>query len=224
MLQPVQILLAAAFTVAVCLAAGRLLLRALPIQLYRQEEHPLAFVTGAACLSLLVFLLCAAGAARPGVFLTAGLATMGFAAGRGAHRPLGESLPSLPPLWKWLFRSIFSLFLVLYFFNAMVPEASSDGVAYHLGLAARYLRAHGFERITTNMYASLSQGIEMLFLFAFAFGRHSAAALTHSPFWRRCCRWRWCLTLAGSASTQPVYAEPCLSRQSSGGSGRHGRL
>src|SRR5947207_14200589 len=32
------------------------------------------------------------------------------------------------------------------------------------------------------MYAALSQGIEMLFLFAFAFGRHSAAALTHFAF------------------------------------------
>src|SRR5437867_2933155 len=104
--QALQILLAAAFTIAVCLAAGRLLLRALRIELYRQEEHPLAFVTGAACLSLIVFLLSAAGAARPSVFLAAGLAILGIALRRGAHRPLGKSLPPVPPLWEWLFRSI----------------------------------------------------------------------------------------------------------------------
>ncbi len=37
-------------------------------------------------------------------------------------------------------------------------------------------------RITTNMYASLGAGVEMLFVPAFAFGRHSAAALVHFAF------------------------------------------
>jgi F5/8 type C domain/Dolichyl-phosphate-mannose-protein mannosyltransferase len=46
----------------------------------------------------------------------------------------------------------------------------------------KYFRAHGFVRITTNIYASLSQGLELLFLFAFAFGRHSSAALVHLGF------------------------------------------
>jgi hypothetical protein len=32
------------------------------------------------------------------------------------------------------------------------------------------------------MYAQLSQGIELLFLMAFSFGRHSAAALVHYAF------------------------------------------
>src|SRR5437899_938362 len=142
--QALYILFGAAFTVAVCLAAGRMLLRGLSIRLYRQEEHPLAFVTGAACLSLLVFLLCAVGAARQRVFLAIGLAVLGLAYYRGAHRPAGDPLPPLPPLWKWLFRSIFGVFFVLYFFNAMAPEMSPDGVAYHLGLVSRYYRAHGF--------------------------------------------------------------------------------
>ncbi len=180
--QAFYILFGAAFTALVSLAAGRLLLRALSIRLYRQEEHPLAFVTGAACLSLLTFMLCAAHAARKGVFFAVGLAVLGTAFVRGAHRPQGDSLPPLPSLWKWLFRSIFAIFFVLYFFNAMAPEMSPDGVTYHLGLVSRYLRVHGFQRIETNMYANLSQGIEMLFLFAFAFGRHSAAALTHFAF------------------------------------------
>jgi hypothetical protein len=158
------------------------LLRALSIRLYRQEEHALAFVTGAACLNLLIFVLCAIGAARKSVFLAAGLGILGFAFRRGAHRLQGKSLPPIQPIFKWLFRSIFALFFVLYFFNAMVPETSPDGATYHLGLVSRYLRAHGFERITTSMFAALSQGIEMLFLFAFAFGRHSAAALVHFAF------------------------------------------
>src|SRR5436190_16599701 len=96
--QALEILFGAGFTVAVCLSLGRLLLRALRVRLYRQEEHPLAFVTGAACLSLLVFLLCAAGAARPGVFLAAGLTTLSVAVLRGVHRPVGKPLPPLPPL------------------------------------------------------------------------------------------------------------------------------
>src|SRR5581483_8444362 len=71
---------------------------------------------------------------------------------------------------------------VVYVANAMAPEISPDGSAYHLGVVSRYLREGGFHRITTNMYANLSQGGEMLFVFAFAFGMHSAAALTHCAF------------------------------------------
>src|ERR1019366_8789946 len=81
-----------------------------------------------------------------------------------------------------VFGIAFGMFVVLYLANAMAPEMSPDGSTYHLGLVSRYLRAHGFERITTDLYANFSQGVEMLFLFAFAFGRHSAAALTHFAF------------------------------------------
>ena len=180
--QALPILFGAGFTVAVSLALGKLMLRSFAIRLYRQEEHVLAFVTGSACLSLVTFLLCALGAARKGIFLAIGIGVLAIAAWRGAHKPSGESLPPVPRFWKWIFGSLFSVFCVLYFFHAMAPEMSPDGVAYHLGLVSRYMRAHGFERITTNMYANLSQGVEMLFLFAFAFGRHSAAALTHFAF------------------------------------------
>ena len=76
----------------------------------------------------------------------------------------------------------FGLYVVLYLSNAMAPEASPDGAGYHLGLVARYLREHGFVRITDNLYAAMPAGVEMLFLFAFAFGRHSAAALVHFAF------------------------------------------
>ena len=77
---------------------------------------------------------------------------------------------------------VFVPFTVLAFFHAWAPESSPDGSSYHLGVVAAYVRAHGFERITTNMYASLSGGVEMLFVPAFMIGRHSAAALVHFAF------------------------------------------
>ena len=64
----------------------------------------------------------------------------------------------------------------------MAPEISPDGSTYHLGLVGRYIRERGFHRITTSMYANLSQGVEMLFVPPFAFGRHSAAAMVHFAF------------------------------------------
>ncbi len=66
--------------------------------------------------------------------------------------------------------------------DALAPECSPDGSGYHLGWVSSYLAAHGFFRIATSIYASLSQGTELLYLFAFAFGRHSAAALVHFAF------------------------------------------
>ena len=58
-----------------------------PPELRRRAER------GAACLSLLTFLLCAVGAARKNVFLAAGLVVLAIAFRRGALRPLGDSLP-----------------------------------------------------------------------------------------------------------------------------------
>lgn len=184
--QALSILFGAAFTVAVCWAFGQLLLRGLSLEFRRQEQPLFAFLLGAPCLSLMVFLLAITGLAYKGVFLGCGLAVIALAIWqahpKGTRLPHRESLPPLPRLWRILFGAVFAVFTVLYFFNAMAPEMSPDGAAYHLGLVARYLREHGFPRITTNIYANLSQGIEMLFLFAFAFGRHSAAALVHFAF------------------------------------------
>ena len=166
--QAISILFGGAFTAAVCWAMGRLLLRGLSVRLYREEEHVIGFVAGAACLSLIVFLLCAVHAARPGVFLAVGVAIIL----KGARRASGKPLPPLPVFWKWVFRSTFAVYSVVYFIHAMAPEMSPDGMTYHLGVVSIFLRAHGFTRITTNMYANLSEGVEMLFLFAYAFGRH----------------------------------------------------
>ncbi len=162
--------------------AGMLLLRRLSVPLYRQEETPLAFVVGSACLSTAVFFLAALHLVYKGVFLALALLLVAAALQQRVWRPRGESLPALSAVWRLLFLEVYLPFAGLYLIYALAPEASPDGSTYHLGLVARYAREHGFPAITTNIYASLSQGMEMLFLSAFLFGRHSAAALVHCTF------------------------------------------
>lgn len=209
------------FTVAVSWALGTLLLRWISLTCSRAEERLLAFVVGSAGLSAIVFALCAARVAWKAVYLTIGLAILACALLRGAHRPKGNPFPPLPRLWFWVFVAAFGTFTCFYFTNALMPETSADGMAYHLGVIAKYQRAHGFFPITTNFYASLSEGIELLFLFAFAFGRHSAAALVHYSF-------LLCLTFlilsygrrigrpgAGVAAAIFVYASPIVGQDGS---------
>jgi hypothetical protein len=99
----------------------------------------------------------------------------------GPHEDAHET--DLSRAWKLIFWLPYTLFGLIYVIAAMAPETSPDGGGgYHLGLVARYYDHRGFVPIRTNMYSGLSAGIEMLFLAAFAFGRHSAAALTHLVF------------------------------------------
>lgn len=179
----VYIVFGALFTAAVSYALGRMLLHRLRLRLTRQEGVLFAFLSGAALLHLLVFATLATGIARKGVFLWIGIGVL-VAAWRGGHlrRPEGAAAEPLPGIWRWTFRAVYGAYTFLYLSNAMAPEMSPDGSAYHLGLVARYLREHRFGGITTNMYANLTQGIEMLYTFAFAFGRHSAASLLHCLF------------------------------------------
>src|SRR6185295_14360897 len=93
--------------------------------------------------------------------------------------PRRSTLPAVPLVWMWSFYLVFSAFFIYYFFNAMAPEVSPDGSGYHLGNVLRYWRNHGFVWDYHSLYSYLSQGMEMLFLVAFSFGRHSAAALVH---------------------------------------------
>ncbi len=170
------IVFGALFTAVVCLALGRILFRILEIRLNRAEHQLLAGVCGAALLSVLVFLLCALTLAWTPVFLVFGIVAI---AGAVAVRVRIPAPPSGIPV---LFGIPFVFYGAIYLANSLAPELSPDGSTYHLGLVARYFRMHGFERLTTNMYGNLSQGMEMLFLFAFAFGRHSAAATVHCIF------------------------------------------
>jgi hypothetical protein len=177
-----SILFGASLTIATAWALGAIVLRKLSVALYRVEERLFSFMVGSACLSAIVFALATAHLARRGVFLALGILIIGYAVYSGAHRRKGNEFPPLPRLWKWVFAAVFSVFTVLYFFNALAPEVSPDGMAYHLGEVAKYYRAHGFVRITTNMYGNLSQGVELLFLHAFTYGKNSAAALLHYSF------------------------------------------
>ena len=180
-----SIVFGAVFTAAVAWSIGRFLFARLRIALRRMEHELLAAVTGAAVLSLLVFLLCAVNLARIPVFWAVGLTAVGlnwkFGIQTAGHHTDDRSFP-LPRLWKWLYALPFAFYALLYLSNSLAPENSPDGQAYHLGLVYRYFRLHGFERLTTNMYSNLSQGMEMLFLFAFSFGRHAAAATLHCCF------------------------------------------
>jgi hypothetical protein len=167
--QPLAILFGAGLTVGVSTAFGARLLGD------TCSDYPARFVCGAAVLSLVVFGLCCLGWAYPGVFLVFGLACFGLRA--GARKSRAKLSPAMIVLGL-----ICATYFAVYLANAMAPEVSPDGSAYHLSLVARYLREHGFHRITWDLYASLSEGVEMLFLFASAFGRHSAAAVVHFAF------------------------------------------
>ncbi len=167
-MQPFAILFGAGFTVLSGWALGGLLLGP------SMRDPGVRFVAGSALLSLLVFGLCSVGAAGPWRFALGGAAVI--AAGwRSMY------WPAIPKINR-PFVVVFGVFFLLYFFNAMAPEISFDGSRYHLGLVGRYLREGGFHPITDNLYAALSQGVEMLYLFAYAFGRHSAASMVHFAF------------------------------------------
>ncbi|MBM3774233.1 MAG: hypothetical protein FJW37_03635 [Acidobacteria bacterium] len=176
------VLYGAVVTVLACLAAGKLLNRALGLRLSRQEDHLVAFAAGAALVSHLVLAMAAVRMARKNVFLVAVVLLMWLAVRRGAHRGLKESLPPLGRRLGLLYGAVFIPFFILLFFNAMAPEASPDGSGYHLSVIGEYVRRHGLAPITENMYAQLPQGTEMLFLLAYSFGRHSAASLVHFCF------------------------------------------
>jgi hypothetical protein len=181
------------FTVGVSVGLGALLLG------QSVKDPGLRFITGAALLSFSVFAFCVAGLVYPAAFALTGAIVLMVSWRRMAV----SSAPRIP-------RAIllaFAIFFGLYFFNAMAPEISYDGSRYHLGLVARYLREHGFHRITDNMYASLSQAVEMLYLFAFSFGRHSSAAMVHFAF-LLALAWMMCRYSAPAALL--VFASPLV--------------
>jgi hypothetical protein len=91
------------------------------------------------------------------------------------------AVDSIPGLFKFLLPAAWVVYGLMYFRFALSPEASFDGMAYHLGLVNLWDHAHGLMRVK-DMYAALPSGMEMLFLFAFSIGRHSAATLVHFAF------------------------------------------
>ena len=165
------------------LGLGLTALRLLRIELTRGEALCLGYVLGSALNSTLTLLLAFSWMARKGVFLAVAAGALLFvwrSAGwlRGLKRTNFETIPLA---LRVIFAVTLVLYGVLYFRQALSPEMSADGTGYHLALVNLWNHAHGLER-NTRMYAALPEGMEMLFLFAFAIGRHSAAALVHFSF------------------------------------------
>ncbi len=211
---PLEIRFGALLTVLTATAMGGLLFRALRITLCRIEERLLAFVTGSACLSSLMFVLSEFRLVHTPLLLALAALILAAAIARKVHRRSTLKLPPVPRIWKWIFLALFAPFAMLYFFNAMAPEHSPDGSAYHLTSVAEYFRRHGFVHILTDVLANLPQGLELLFLFAFSFGRHSAAALVHCSFlaalpWLMFCYGRrFGISVVGAAAAIFVFASP----------------
>lgn len=183
MQRALYVLIGAAVSLLASYCLGRMLFQKLRIRLYKEELHLLSLVTGAALFHLVIFAILSAQIAHKGVFIAAEAAILLAAWRQGIFQSSGAPpLPPLPKLWKWLFLAAYCPYVFLYLANAMAPEMSPDGSSYHLGLVSLYLRHHGFPHITTNMYANLSQGVEMLYTAAFAIGRHSSASVVHVAF------------------------------------------
>ena len=168
----------AIFTAASSWALGALFFRGLKIRLAAWEKGLLAGVCGAALLSTFLFVLCSLRIAYVPVFLGFGVAAIGanYRLGRG---PAAGRLSGLARPWEIALALVLTVYGLVYLSRSFAPEISPDGATYHLGLVYRYYRQHGFEDLTTNFYAAFPQGMEMLFLYAFAFGRQSAAAVFH---------------------------------------------
>jgi hypothetical protein len=175
-------LLAAGFTVAACWGAGMLVIDRIGAKLSRSEKFPLAFILGASLVHLFVFAAMALHVAYKPVWVVAFTGLIVAGVWRFLHQGACEYFVGMPRGMRALVLIIATPFTVLYLANAWAPETSPDGASYHLEIIARYLRAHRFERILTNMYASLGQGVELVYAPAFALGRHPAAALVHLSF------------------------------------------
>ncbi|HEV2688117.1 MAG TPA: hypothetical protein VGV35_06170, partial [Bryobacteraceae bacterium] len=165
--------LGASFTIATAGSLGMLLIRGLRRSRYDLEERLFSVIIGSVYLSAIVFFLCAAHLARKSVFLAIGLSIILLAVRFGAYRIRGEMFPPMPRVWKWIFISIFVAVTVFYVFKALAPQPFADPVTQRLSLVDR---AHGF---VPNPGIARPRIAELLLLFAFAIGRHSAAELVN---------------------------------------------
>jgi hypothetical protein len=160
----------AALTLTTAYSLGALLMRR------RAAPPEILLAIGATAESVLVFLLLTLHLAHWGVFL--GLAAIAIlAAWRWRGTPSVREMIGIPRA-AWV---IFVPYGAWYLVNALAPESIADGITYHLGLPNEYLRLGGFPDHIT-FYDVVPQGMEMLYTFAFAFGRHAAAKLVEFTF------------------------------------------
>lgn len=165
----VRILFGALFTLAAGYASGRLITRRIPL------PETIRLAVGSSVLSHLIFLLFVLGAGRTWAFLAVGGAAVTAAGWLARPRPPGGRAPGR------LIVAVLAVYGCLYLVHALAPEIQPDGYTYHLGLPAEWLR-RGALSPRIGFYEMLPHGMEMLFAFAFAFGKHAAAKLVHFGF------------------------------------------
>lgn len=208
MKQVAYILLATVLTAATSLLTGNALLQAAGAKLRRMEAVFLGFVLGAAMLAAVVFGLAELGLARRGVLVAAALALIAAAVWRRGHR-LPEPSEPLPAGWSVAFWAGYAIFGLLYASVAMAPETSTDGTTHYLAQVAGWAKSFGPAR---------TGGVELLFLFAFAIGKHSAAAMTELlfllmlPLGLLACARRIGEPRAGVLGAMLAFASPILGR------------
>lgn len=144
------------------------------------ERALLAFGLGLAALGNIVFALCVVNLASPPVLFLVWLAAAGLFVRLGA--PEFPAWRSYRLAWTPVGAAAglaATVYGAMYFVSALAPPITADGVTYHLGLVRQYSIHHGFHHDTQSIYAFLSQGMEMLFLFAYSFGGESSTQLVH---------------------------------------------
>jgi hypothetical protein len=172
-----SILFGAFFTLAVAWMLGNISLHRLPV------PWTITLAVGAAAESSIVFLLLALRVGnRTSFILLAGVCLALY--GLVARRAPRLTTPPQAPAHRasvYLAGATLAFYSALYLINALAPELEPDAAGYHLSLVAEYVRLGRFcNRV--GFYEVLPQGLEMLFVPAFAFGRHSAAKLVHCAF------------------------------------------
>jgi Dolichyl-phosphate-mannose-protein mannosyltransferase len=171
MLTPVLLIAAGGlFTVLCATATGMLIAPRIAL------PAPVRFLCGAIAMAFTVFLALTVHAASLPVWLGCGSVAVTIAAVR--RRVVAFTAP--PPI-PWYFRCLFAGYGAFYLIHAFAPEIQADAVSYHLALVSEYARLHSFSN-RVEFYSVLPQGLEMLFLPAFAIGGYSAAKLVHFSF------------------------------------------
>jgi hypothetical protein len=167
LLQLLSIAAGGTLAILTIVAAGRLIAPATRL------PSCVRFTTGSALVSGLVYLLLTMHVGYWPVFV-AMLLLMVLLSRREAAL---ATLPRMP----LFFHAIFAISGFFYFTYALAPEIQPDAAGYHLRLVSDYVRLHAFTT-RTGFYDALPQGMEMLFVPAFAIGAWPAAKLVHLAF------------------------------------------
>ncbi len=143
----------------------------------------ITLAVGAVAESALVFLFLLAGIANRATFAVVGAVCVALLLRFWTRVPRLADAVKAPAdrVTVWLATAVLTCYGVFYLVNALAPEVQPDAAGYHLGLVSEYLRLGGFSR-RVGFYEMVPQGVEMLFVPAFAFGWHSAAKLVHFAF------------------------------------------